>query len=164
MSLKTLLLLLLCPLLLLSGCAAPRPSATEVLTALCQSQTALPAGRIYVLSAREDDAAHPSDTLLSALFGNGERPIALDGVEDAAFFLSYASAFELAVFYCSTADGTKDVAEMCLHRLDTLKLYRTDDASVAMLEQARVSVHGTVVVLLLCTDPNAALRALRRTL
>ncbi|MBQ8432931.1 MAG: hypothetical protein IJX28_08625 [Clostridia bacterium] len=161
---KRLFLVLLCLPLLLAGCGAKPPDAAAAMEALCQSQASLPAGQIYVLSAPTDDAAHPSDTLLSALFGNGRMPIALDLVEDAAFFLSYASPCELAVFYCKTADGTEDVAKMCLQRLDTLKHYWTDDASVALLERAGVTVRGTLVLLYVCNDPDAALRAFRRTL
>ena len=159
------LLLTLC--LLLSACIrTDTVSPHQVLEALCQAETPLPAGRIYVLSAPQDSTRHPSDNLLAATFGNGCLPPEMDQVADAAFFLSYTHPCELAVFHCKTADGTDQVAEMCLRRLDSIKQYRTnsstEEAYAAYLENACVTVRGKWVILLVSSDPATALRTFKR--
>ena len=134
--------------------------------AMQKAEKPSPAGRLYVLRAPKDGKEHPSDSLLAAMFGSRDAalPAAFDHVEDAAFFLSYSGACEWAVFRCDSADGTREVSRMCLRRLDQLRLYRTGDEDVAMLQKARVVIRGDLVILVVSSDPDGALRALRRTL
>lgn len=158
------LLLLLCFAVLLSGCTSKKTTPQELIEAICNAENGLPAGRFYVLSAQADDAKHPSDIWLGAMFGNGKMPSALALVEDAAFFASYTQPCEFAVFLCKTSNATKAVSEMCLHRLDSLKLYREGEKDSAPLQNAGVTVRGKWVFLYVCNDPQEVLRAIRRTL
>ena len=155
----------LCLALFLSACGGSKSSPEEVLKAICQSQSDLPAGRLYVLSAPSDDARHPDDGWLFAMFGKEELPATLSLVEDAAFFSSYTHACEFAVFLCKSAKGTSAVSQLCLQRLNTLKLYwEAAENNDTPLQNAGVTVRGKWVILYLCKDPDAALRAFRRTL
>ena len=155
----------LCLALLFSACGRSKTSPEEVLNAMCRSQALLPAGQLYVLSAPSDDAGHPDDGWLFAMFGKEEFCTALALVEDAAFFSSYTHACEFAVFLCKSAKGTSAVSQLCLQRLNTLKLYwegvESNDTS---LQNAGVTLRGRWVILYLCEDPDAALRGFRRTL
>ena len=166
---KRIFTILLCLLLLmpaLLSCRHREATLAEGVAAMQKAEKPSPAGRLYVLSAPPDDPAHPSDSLLAAMFGEGNAslPAAFDHVEDAAFFLSYTDACELAVFDCDNADGPREVSRMCLRRLDLLRHYRTGDTDAAMLQKAQVVIRGNLVILLISKDPEGALRALRRTL
>ena len=165
LSKKKWLSLLLCLFLLLSGCGKKETAPEDVIHAMCKSQSSLPTGCLYVLSAPSDDAKHPSDRWLMAMFGKGDLPAAFSLVEDAAFFTSYTHACEFAVFLCKTSDGTHAVSQLCLQRLNTLKLYWEGvEASNVSLQNAGVTTRGKWVILYLCQDPAEALRAFRRTL
>ncbi len=158
-------LLFLCLLAALLGCGRKDATPETVIRAICRAEPSLPAGRLYVLSAPSDDAKHPSDAWLSAMFGKSDLPPAFSLVEDAAFFTSYTHPCEFAVFLCKTADGTRAVSEVCLQRLNTLKLYwKGEGISDAVLQNAGVTVRGKWVILYLCQDPEGVLRAFRRTL
>ena len=167
--LRILSLLCLFSLMLGLGTSCRRSAQTpyEVLLTMQAIEKPLPAGKLYVRSAPEGDKLHLSDELLSALFGNGSIPPAMDGVEDAACFFSYSHPCEFAVFLCKTVHATSAVSKLCLKRLDTLRQYRSyeglDDATVSeYLDRASVTVRGRYVILCVSSDPEAILRALRR--
>ena len=151
--------------LLFFGCAGKKRTPEEVLEAVCRSQNNLPAGRIYVLSAPSDDAKHPRKGWLASAFDQDLLRAALPMVEDAAFFSSYTHACEFAIFHCQNTKGAAAVSRLCLQRLNTLKLYweGVEDLDTP-LQNAGVTVRGSWVILYLCQDPEAALRAFRRTL
>ena len=136
---------------------------------MCEAETSLPAGKLYVLSAPEDSEEYFPSALFAATFGNGSAPPELDLIDDAAIYFSYATSCELAAFLCKSADGTDAVAKMCLRRLDVLKNYRDSDRTsqiedTDLLENATVTVRGRWVILCVSSDPDAALRAFRRSL
>lgn len=159
-----LLSLLLCHLL---SCSAHPPTARAVLGAMCRSESALPAGEIYVRLAPQDGEAYLSDEMLSVIFGNGSLPPEAELIADAALYLSYTRHCEMAALLCKSTDGTDAIATMCLRRLDSLKSYWIGEESAENsmdFDQARVTVCGRWVIMTLCSDPEAALRAARRTL
>ncbi len=138
-----------------------RPTPEAVLQDICAALPALPDGRVYFLSAPEDDARHPSDALLATLYGNGALPPVLDEVEDAAFYLAYTGQCEFAVFRCRSRAATEEVAALCLSRIDLL---RRNAVEPEALESACVVTRGRWVLLSVCSDPAAARRAFRRAL
>ena len=151
-------------ILLLSGCAGKSITPKDVMLAVCRSQPPLPAGRLYVLCAPSDDAEHPSDEWLTSAFDKDLLRAALPMIEDAAFFSSYTHACEFAVFLCKSTKGAQAVSRLCLQRLNTLKLYWEGvEETDTPLQNAGVTVRGSWVILYLCEDPEAALRAFRRT-
>ena len=137
---------------LCSSCATAQLSPQERLLAMLREETKIPAGRIYLRSAPTDDAAHLSNALLAQLFGNGALPPAVEGIVDAACYLSYSHPCELGVFLCRSAVSAQEVASMCLCRIDFLKAHPTyeglDPAAVAAcLENASVTLRGSCVIL-----------------
>ena len=167
-SVRTRLCALLCLLaLLLSGCSGHQAvTPHDAVRAMCHAEVPLPCGKIYVRSAPKDSAEHLSDRLLTAILGNGCLPPEIDLTEDIALFFSYTHPCELAVFLCKNADGTDAVAQLCLRRLDVLRAYWDQRGSefAAYTDRAIVTVRGRWVILCVSSDPDAALRALRRTL
>ena len=149
---------------LLCGCVSSAPTPETVVRSMCNAMGSLPAGRLYVLSAPQDDARHLHADLLASAFGQGAPPPAMEEVEDAAFYFSLNSPCELAVFLCKSAGGTEAVARMCLHRLDVLKSYGYGGDDAAMTENATVTVCGRWVLLCVSPDPAAAQRAFRQAL
>ena len=158
-----LVLLALCASSLCSCFSAP-PTPEDLVQAMCRTVKSLPAGRLYVLSAPQDDTRHLQADLLASAFGQGKLPPEMEEVEDAAFYFSLRSPCEFAVFLCKSAGGTEAVARMCLHRLDVLKSYGYDGDNAAMTENATVTVCGRWVTLCVSPDPAAAQRAFRQAL
>ncbi len=161
--------LLLLVLLCTTGCAGRGATASEVLGGMCRAEKPLPAGKLYVLSAPEDSEEQLCPDLFAVIFGNGNPTPELDLLEDAAIYLCYTEPIELAVFLCKSTDGTDAVAKMCLRRLEILKNYRntgdmTEQEHPDPTEHASVSIHGRWVVLCVSTNPDAVLRAFRKSL
>lgn len=157
---------------ILAFCACTDASVTpqKVLADMCRAEKPLPAGQTYLLSALPESDAYLSPELLAACFGKeGKIPIAMDGVQDAAFFFSYRQPCEIDVFLCKSSAETEAVAKMCLHRLDALRNYfegaeTCTEEAVAYLQNACVTVRGRWVVLCVSSDTDAVLRAFRRLL
>ncbi len=162
------LLLIFCLLnaCVLSSCAHTHATARELLEAMRNAEKPLPAGRSYVRCAPQDGEEALTDELLAVIFGNGHLPPQMDEVVDAAVYLSFTHPAELAVFRCKSTDGTDAVAAMCLRRLDYLKHHRINLSAEAQtyLDRARVTVCGRWVILTVSSDPDAAIRAVRRAL
>ncbi len=163
------LLSILCFLLVLAlvSCSPSSASPRSVLGAMRRAEVGLPAGQIYVRLAPQDGEAYLSDELLSVIFGNGSLPPEIELIADAALYLSYTQQREMAVFRCKSTDGTDAIAAMCLRRLDSLKSYWTDEGKSDVgidFSSARVTICGKWVILTLCADPDAVLRAARRAL
>ena len=160
-------IVLLCLLLALSflllACNGQKGvTAEEAVLAMCQAEKPLPDGKLYVRSAALDDEKAISDTLLSALYGNGMLPPELDEVSDAAFYISYTSPVEFAAFQCKSRDSTEAVAALCHQRLDILRSVRTEDADIPYLERAEITVCGRWVILCISSDTDAVIRAFKR--
>lgn len=161
---RLLCILVLCPLLLCTGCQRGDPAPADVLAALTEAEIGLPAGQIYLSSASQEDAAFLPPDLISALYGEGELPWQLSQIKDYGFFLSTAQhPCEFAVFRTYAHSDTDDVAAMCHARLDALRVHYKDSQYAAQyahyLQQARVVVIGNYVLLLISADAEHALRA-----
>ena len=161
--------------LFLLSCTARDTTALSLLLGAVRSQSALPAGDVYVLpdspslralnttdtqgqSVRVADAA-----LLSAAFGEGggkSMPSLLSGVDDGAMrFATAASPCELIVLHCVSRAEADKVATLLHERLDILRREHADDDGV--LADARVVVIGKYALLVICNDTEAALHALQ---
>ncbi len=170
------LTLLIALLLAVTSCASAPPAAKEVLSAMCKTQKSLPAGRFYVRSAPEDGEGLLSSDLFAATFGTAADPPELELITDAALYLCYSDSVELGVLLCQSADAAASVARLCRHRLDLLSRYRIPGSeesanpsvpsapSSALDDSGLLTVRGRWVVYCLTPDPDAAMRAFRRSL
>ncbi len=167
------LVLSLTVLLTAVSCAPKSPAASEVLSAMCETQKSLPAGKRYVRSAPRDGEGLLSSELFAATFGTQANPPELELITDAALYLCYSDSTELCVLLCQSADAAASVAKLCRHRLDLLSRYRNPDSeesssssdSSPVLDTSGVlTVRGRWVVYCLSNDADAAMRAFRRSL
>lgn len=182
------LLFLLCILLTLAvpscGKEGPPPAPSAVLAAMTAAAGTVPPGRVYDTGHGEGHPNRLTDTLLSALYGEGARgltlpptvpPAATDTnphavgayppVGACALFLSMTEhPCELAVFFCSDAATVNAVAALCTARLDLIRRARADGEYASLCEEGLVAVEGSYVLLCLCEDPEAALRGARRAM
>ncbi len=156
-------LLSVCLILSLTACQiGARVTPLEVVTAMRAAEKPLPHGQIYSLSPDKEACEILSEELITDLFGDGVYPPEMDGVRDAACFLSYRDLCEISVFYCRSADEADAVAIMLVRRLELLRRERPD--YVEKLENACVTVRGRWALLCISNDTSSLLRVFRRTL
>ena len=162
------------------GCKSPaKASAYDVLSAMiAATPSAIPAGDVYVLSA---DVASGTlmpmnasdsppwrvadDSLLLAAFGRdgsgetGEISELSQEIVDsgAMFFSTAAQPCEFMVFRCVSRSDTDLVAELMLHRLDTLRRQYRDTEQQAIVENARVVILGKYVVFAVAVNAQDAI-------
>ncbi len=164
----------------LPGCTgrgeAPLP-ASDVLAAMRAAVRDLPDGVLYHRAALPDDPQYLTDTLLSALYGEAARGIAVAPgagtpgidttapVNDIALFLSVApQPVELAVFRCSDVRGTATAAKLCRARLEIIRHAWAGSEWAGMAEGAVVTVEGSYVLLVVAEDPDQVVAAARAVL
>ena len=157
--------LLLAIISLLSLCSCrnrEKPSCRTLLSALTESEIALPAGKTYSLSASEGEAEYLSPSLLASIYGNGEPPALLDSWLDCAIFLPRSEhPCEFAVFLCDSHNSATDTAKLLCRRLDLIRSAKDSDEYRAMLDSATVTVNGNFVIFIVSSDTKSALSAVR---
>ncbi len=106
-----------------SSCASGEPkSAERVLMEMIRAEKNLPAGKIYTHKSSMGAPDYISESLLAALYGDGALPEVLGRVEDMALRLSSGlCCFELAVFLCPTVRDAREIADLCLGRIDSME-------------------------------------------
>lgn len=150
-------------LLCLTACASHEETpAGAILSAMLSCEEGCPAGEIYTRSAEEGEEGYLSESLCSALYGDGRIPAEWALVSDYAIFLTAAEhPFELAVFRCNSSDGTEEVAELCARRLAVLRNYWRGSDCEAYTSGGRVVILGNYVLMLVSSNAEAALEEAR---
>ena len=148
-----------------SAVRADRASCREVVAAMVESEIGVPAGKYYSLSAPEGDGEYLSNSLLSALFGNGSLPTVTRDWLDCALFLSLKeSPCEFAVILCSSRDAAEDTAALLHSRLAAIKVTKALPEYSQMIENASVTITGNYAIFIISTDPVSALRAAKKAI
>ena len=147
----------------LFSCGAGEPmSAQKVLTAMLSAEKELPAGKTYLLKSSKGSPDYISESLLAALYGGTAFPEAHGRTEDMALRLSSGlCCFEMAVFLCPTVRDAREIADLCLGRIDSMEHFVNANSeklgisplSVENLKKARVNVVGRYVIM--AVSPNA---------
>lgn len=146
------------------SCAKPPeiPKTEPIVSALCESEMGLPAGKIYSSDLDPTDKNYLSDRLISAYFGepNIER-YKKDWISYSIFIPSAAHPCEFAAIYCATPEALIDTSRMLASRIDSIKkLYGgkfteyTDSAKVISIQN--------YAVLIVSRDADAALKILKK--
>ena len=145
---------------LLCGCTSSASTA-EILTAMCSSQTVLPAGQVYSMEALSGEDVNTE--LLAVLYGGGELPAEFAVMNGFDIRLSsFAEPYELAVFRCVSAQDAYDVAQMCLRRIERLRVSCRETEYASLVDSARVGICGKFVLMAICDDPISAIDAGKR--
>jgi hypothetical protein len=132
---------------------------------LTDAEIGLPAGRYYSLTASEGDDEYLSDSLLKALYGNGSLPSVTEGWVDCALYLPILDhPCEFAVIYCRDRDSADDTARLLCARLGVIKNAKNTPEYSNVLEGGMVTVTGNYALLIISSDSEAALSALKKAL
>ena len=151
--------LFLCLTLLLISCRAS-VSTADILSAMCASQSSLPAGQLFCKSAVPGDAEYADSELLAVLYGDGILPPEFEVVHDFTIRLcTFAAPCELAVFQCASQRDAYDVAQMCLRRVERLQISCRETEHAALADGAQVCIVGKYVLMTVCSDPLSAIEA-----
>ncbi len=144
---KNAVLIFICLALILcvSSCGE-RESAEDILYRIC-ADSELPSGETYLRGAEEGSAGYLDASVIKSLYGeDGEAAFLL--LEDYAIYLSsFAAPCEVAVLVCYSASDTECVAELCLERIETLKVILRDTEFFDVMQRASVTIKGRTVVM-----------------
>ena len=144
------------------GCSDKYKSAEEAFSVFSDAYGNLPAGKLYLSRSSEwEDTYLPEEIIYSLYEGiNGECEY--DYVAESAIYLSTSlyNFYEVAIFICHSNSDTEAVAKMCHKRIDVarrLHSYANTDA----IENARVEIHGRMVIMCVLPDAEGTARAFR---
>lgn len=147
--------LLFCVFMLASCSGKSSPTCRDILIALTDTEAKLPAGQLYSLSSPDKDFDILSDTLISALYGNGSVPSVSNEWLDVAVFLSLSQhPCELAVFLCNSHDAATDTARLLCKRLDVIKASEKSNIYADMLSNARITICRNYVLFIISSDSD----------
>ncbi len=149
---------------LLSSCAEHMPTpCREILDAILNNESALPAGRIYSIKAAEKDPEYLPERLINALYSGGEAPPMRSGWLDVAMFLPASShPCEITVILCDSPDTATDTARLLCSRLDSLKAFKADEKYTHMLDSASVCIVKNYVLFIISSDTQEAIRSAKK--
>ena len=144
----------------LTGCSHELPNTAEVLYAMTDAETCLPAGRIYLSGAPEGSENFVPDSLLLAMYGEGKAPAESEGwIEFALFAPSGKHPCEMAVFLCRDNASSIDTGKMLCRRLDAIKHAWADTEHSAYVNDAEVVISKNFCVLIVSSDTEAVKNA-----
>jgi len=138
--------LLLC--LTVCSCSQEQKGTDVLLGELLAEAEDLPMGEIFRSDAVEGEAGYFSERLMATVYGESAVTHCFPLVEEYAIYLSsFAEPCEIAVFRCYARSDTDRVAEMCLSRIEQLRIQLGGTDYRARADRATVSVEGRLVVM-----------------
>ena len=147
---KRWLVLCLASLLCLCSCAQEQRRAGVILGEYLAEQEGLPQGEIYYSGLSEGEAGHFSDRLAILMYGERAVRQTFPLIEEYAIFLcSFAEPCEIAVFRCYEKSDADRVAEMCLERVEQMRILLGGTDFRTRADRATVTVEGCLVTMLL---------------
>lgn len=160
-------LLLILPLI--SSCLMDRQYDTaKILEEMLKSEKSLPAGSRFTTKSSPGAPDHLSEGLLTALYGTDKLPEVFKRTEEISLWLSSGlQACEFGVFRCSDRRDAREIAELCLGRLDTMRHFinlntdklSLDLTSIKSLKNATVTIHGSYVIVAVSERADTAISA-----
>ena len=109
--------------LVFCACSQPREHAEELLRREMARIDGLPQGEIYYSFAVEGEVGYLSERLIATLYGPHAIHRCFPLIEEYAIYLSsFAEPCEIAVFRCYEKSDADRIAEMCLSRIDEIRI------------------------------------------
>lgn len=144
---KNAFLLFVCfALFLCSTSCVQRDSAADILYRVC-AEYELPSGETYIKSAEEGSAGYLDESMIQTLYGKDGIDV-FPLLEDYAIYISsFAEPYEVAVFICYSASDTDSIAELCLERMEVLKVILRDTEYFEIIEKGSVGIKGRCVIM-----------------
>ena len=130
------------------SCSYEEKSAAVLLGEQMACTEDLPQGVIYRSGAAEGEEGYFSERLVATVYGEHAVTRCFPLLEDYAIFLSsFAEPCEIAVFRCYEKSDADRIAEMCLSRIEQMRILLTGTAFRERVDRATVRVNGTLVVM-----------------
>ena len=148
----------------LSACSkSPEiPRTEQIISALCENEINLPVGNIYSSDLDTDSKNYLNDTLLSAYFGEPNiDKYKSDWISYSIFIHSGVHVCEFAAIYCSTPESIIDTAKLLLSRLDSIKKQAAAEFPL-YTDEAQVITRGNYVMLIISSDTQSAIKAIKK--
>ena len=143
--------------------------ARDVFVSFADGYGEMPCGILYDSDCEEWEEGFFSETMQKNLYMRSDGTSEMEHVANCAVYLgSYQNEFyECGIFYCNSHNEAKQVAKMCLRRIDTVKGIRSMDESalsLSSLEGAFVRVSGKLCVYSIMPDNDRASDAFDKVL
>ncbi len=140
------LALVLC--VLCCACSREEASTASLLGEQMAQIDCLPQGEFYRSDAAEGEVGYCSERLLAKLYGEGAITHCFPLVEEYAIYLSsFAEPCEIAIFRCYARSDADRIAEMCLSRIEQMRILLAGTDFRKRADHATVSVDGRLVVM-----------------
>ena len=132
----------------LVSCRQQETDTAELLDEHLSHAKDLPAGKRYHSGAEDGADGYFSPQLMAIMYGEGAETHLFPLIEEYAIFLSErAEPCEVAIFRCYAKSDTDRIAEMCLSRMELLRIALAGTSYRARVDKATVEVHGRVVTM-----------------
>ena len=129
------------------GCAANTEGAENLLRTEMKGKQ-LPAGEVYLSGREAGEDGFFSPQMMRAMYGEKAEGFYFPLIEEYAIYLSSAPMpVEIAVFRCFAASDALSVGEMCLVRLEQIRIATRGTEFFALAERGYVEIRGKYVVL-----------------
>lgn len=142
----------------------PRDFAPRLwLEALCTSLDGLPAGELYDSNAEEGENGYLEPSLIRLMYGDGAQED-LAGCRYAVYQSSFADPTELAVFWAPNRSAARQVAMLCLRRIEEIHIAWKGSDFESWGKEATVLVQGRYVAMGILEDASAFRREAEKRL
>ena len=140
------LVLLLC--ILTCACSHEERGTDALLGEQMARTENLPMGEIYRSDAIEGECGYFSERLAATTYGEGAVMHCFPLIEEYAIYLSsFPEPCEIAVFRCYEASDADRIAEMCLSRIEQMRIVLAGTTFRARADNATVRVEGRLVIM-----------------
>lgn len=108
----------------------------------------LPRGEVYHSGTVAGESGYFSPHLMATVYGETAEERCFPLIEEYAIYLSsFAEPCEIAVFRCYARSDADRIAEMCLSRIEQLRVLLAGTSYRSRVDQATVRVDGKLVVM-----------------
>lgn len=140
------LAVLLC--VLSCSCSREEKSTAVLLGEEMARMENLPQGEIYRSDAAEGEVGYLSERLAATLYGESAVTNCFPLLEEYAIYLSsFAEPCEIAIFRCYARSDADRIAEMCLTRIEQMRIMLAGTDFRIRVDGATVRVDGRLVTM-----------------
>ena len=148
------------------SCSQSTKSAEQLLAAVMQDVSNLPAGNVRILGTPEYDQHYLPISLLRVMLSSSEQFDEEKNIRELALFLSNTDELcEIAIFCADSSSSAEDIAVLCLKRADMLKSSPSlSKENKEIAESSRIILHGRYLLYVVAKNGDEIAETFRASL